>query len=170
MLNIIFKYNIELQQVKLYYKTFLALKSDPKTNDWENQSLMVLELPNWVDYRLIRIDEQFSLSCDNNWTVFPKMDIDLELDADKTILFIYNIVLPLVEKKMTVGIFLNNRLDKKSILTYSSVMYFKALGYYPIKLNAGKWKIQLRYITDGCVIYNPASDWQDVSMTVLDMN
>jgi len=72
---------------------------------------MVLELPEYVDYKSIIIQEEFSLSCEQVWTVFPKMDIDLELEEDKTILFIYNIVLPLVQNEMTVGIFLNNLLE-----------------------------------------------------------
>lgn len=72
---------------------------------------MVLQLPDWIDYRSIIVDEEFSLNCEKMWSVFPKMDIDLELEEDKTIVFIYNIVLPLVEKEMTVGVFINNTLD-----------------------------------------------------------
>ncbi len=72
---------------------------------------MVLQLPDWVDSRSILIDEEFVLNCDGQWSVFPKMDIDLELEDDKTILFLYNVVLPLTNKKMTVGIFVNDLLD-----------------------------------------------------------
>ena len=72
---------------------------------------MVLELPDWVDNRSIIEDEEFILNCYENWSVFPKMDIDLELEDDKTIIFIYNVVLPLTNKKMTIGIFINNLLD-----------------------------------------------------------
>ena len=82
-------------------------------NDWEAQSLTVLELPDFVDLRSIIVEEAFSLNCQNNWSIFPKMDIDLELEEDKTIVFIYNIVLPLVDKNMTIGIFMNNLLDVK---------------------------------------------------------
>jgi hypothetical protein len=73
--------------------------------------MMILELPNWVDNRAILIDEEFVLNCDETWSIFPKMDIDLELEDDKTIVFIYNVVLPLTNKKMTVGIFINDLLD-----------------------------------------------------------
>lgn len=69
---------------------------------------MILQLPEWVDYKSILIDNEYSLNCENTWSPFPKMDIELELEEDKTIVFIYNIVLPLVEKKMTVAIFMNN--------------------------------------------------------------
>jgi len=51
------------------------------------------------------------LNCENQWTIFEKMDIDLDLEEDKTILFLYSVVVPLVQKEMTVGIFMNNLLD-----------------------------------------------------------
>lgn len=89
----------------------LASKSNPRMNDWEDQSLMILELPNWSDYRSITVDTEFTLNCEKMWTVFPKMDIDLELEEDKTILFTYSIVLPLVQKEMTIGIFVDNLLE-----------------------------------------------------------
>jgi len=73
--------------------------------------MMILELPNWVDNKAILIDEEFVLNCDETWSIFPKMDIDLELEDDKTIVFIYNIVLPLTNKKMTIGLFINDLLD-----------------------------------------------------------
>jgi hypothetical protein len=76
---------------------------------------MVLELPDWVDNRAILVDEEFVLNCDENWSIFPKMDIDLELEDDKTIVFIYNVVLPLTNKKMTVSIFVNDLLDVRFI-------------------------------------------------------
>lgn len=74
---------------------------------------MILELPDWVDNRAILVDEEFVLNCDESWSIFPKMDIDLELEDDKTIVFIYNVVLPLINKKMTVGVFINDLLDVK---------------------------------------------------------
>ena len=49
---------------------------------------MLLELPEWVDFRSIIIEEEFQLNCSQVWSVFPKMDIDLELEEDKSILFI----------------------------------------------------------------------------------
>ena len=49
-------------------------------------------------------------------------------------------------------------------------MYFKALGYFPITMTKGIYKIQLKYLTNACVSYNPNSDWQSVSMSVLDLN
>lgn len=49
-------------------------------------------------------------------------------------------------------------------------MYFKSLGYYPVTLMEGKYKIQLKYKTDACVTYKPQTDWQNISLTVLDMN
>lgn len=139
-------------------------------NDWESQSLMVLELPEWVDFKSIILDEEYQLNCNSVWSIFPKMDIDLELEEDKTILFIYNVVLPLAQNQLTIGIFLNNLLEKKTVMTYSSTMYFKALGYYPITLTGGKYKVQLKYLTNACVSYKPQTDWQSISMTVLDMN
>lgn len=39
------------------------------------------------------------------------MDIDLDLEEDKTILFLYSVVIPLVQKGMSLGIFINNLLD-----------------------------------------------------------
>jgi hypothetical protein len=65
----------------------------------------------WVSVNKIVIDNEFSLNCENAWTVFEKMDIDLDLEEDKTILFLYSVVVPLVQKNMTVGIFMNNLLD-----------------------------------------------------------
>jgi hypothetical protein len=72
---------------------------------------MLLQLPDWVDNRVIIIGEEFNLNCNNLWTKFPNMDIDLELEEDKTVLFIYNVVLPILSKKMTVALFLNNVLE-----------------------------------------------------------
>jgi hypothetical protein len=74
---------------------------------------MILQLPEWVDHKSIIVDDEFSLNCELTWSAFPKMDIELELEEDKTIVFIYNIVLPLVEKKMTIGLFMNNLLVVK---------------------------------------------------------
>jgi hypothetical protein len=131
---------------------------------------MVLELPEWVDFKSILVDEEFQLNCQSIWSLFPKMDIDLELEEDKTILFIYNVVLPLAQNEMTIGIFLNNLLEKKTVMTYSSTMYYKGIGYFPITLTGGKYKVQLKYQTNACVTYRPQTDWQNISMTVLDMN
>ena len=55
-------------------------------------------------------------------------------------------------------------------MSYSSVMYFKATGYLPVSLNKGKYKIQMKYKTSACNSYRPQTDWQTVSLTVLDMN
>ena len=49
-------------------------------------------------------------------------------------------------------------------------MYYKTLGYYPVSLTKGKYKIQLKYKTDACITYKPQTDWQNISLTVLDMN
>lgn len=87
-------------------------------DDWESQSLMILQLPDWVDLQTIIVDEEISLNCEKTWNILPKMDIDLNLEDDKTIVFIYNVVLPLVEKQMTVGIFLNNLLDVHLLFYY----------------------------------------------------
>jgi hypothetical protein len=65
----------------------------------------------WVSVNKIIIDNEFTLNCQNVWTTFDKMDIDLDLEEDKTILFLYSVVVPLVQKGMTVGIFMNNLLD-----------------------------------------------------------
>lgn len=65
----------------------------------------------WVSVNKIVIDNEFSLNCENQWTVFEKMDIDLDLEEDKSILFLYSVVVPLVQKSMTVGVFMNNLLD-----------------------------------------------------------
>lgn len=56
------------------------------------------------------------------------------------------------------------------MLTFSKQMYFKAFGYYPISLDKGKYKIHLKYKSNACVTYKPKTDWQGVSMTILDMN
>lgn len=55
-------------------------------------------------------------------------------------------------------------------MSYSGTMYFKALGYYPITLTKGKYKIQMKYMTNACVSYKPQTDWQTISLSVLDMN
>jgi hypothetical protein len=94
-----------------YLFTLIASKSNPRQNDWEAQSLMVLQLPEWVDNRLITVDQEFNLNCSGSWSLFPNMDIDLELEEDKTILFIYNVVLPLLGKDMTIALFWNNLLE-----------------------------------------------------------
>jgi hypothetical protein len=49
-------------------------------------------------------------------------------------------------------------------------MYFKATGYFPIKLDKGKNKVQLKYMTDACVSYRPNTDWQNISLTIVDFN
>lgn len=92
---------------------------------------MILELPDWVDNRAILIDEEFVLNCDENWSIFPKMDIDLELEDDKTIVFIYNVVLPLTNKKMTVGIFVNDLLDViLSLFNYIFILFFSFFKFF----------------------------------------
>jgi hypothetical protein len=139
---------------------------------------MIIRLPSWVDFKSIIVEEEFQLICEEVWTVFPKMDIDLELEEDKVILFIYNVVLPLVGNEMTIGFYLNNLLEvifyinikKKTVMTYSTSMYFKALGYYPIVLTKGKYKFQLKYFTNACVTYKPQTDWQSISLNIIDMN
>jgi hypothetical protein len=69
---------------------------------------MILQLPDYTDFKSISLDQEFALNCEDKWVVFPKLDIDLELEEDKTILFIYNVVLPLVDKEISVAIFMNN--------------------------------------------------------------
>ena len=59
---------------------------------------------------------------------------------------------------------------KKTVLSYSNTMYFKAFGYYPITMIKGKNKIQMKYCTNACVSYKPKTDWQSISLTVLEMN
>jgi hypothetical protein len=74
---------------------------------------MVMQLPDWVDNRIINVEEEFNLNCSGSWSLFPNMDIDLELEEDKTILFIYNVVVPLLGKDMTIALFWNNLLEVK---------------------------------------------------------
>ena len=71
----------------------------------------------------IIIDNEFALNCDNNWTVFEKMDIDLDLEEDKTILFLYSVVLPLIQKQMSIGIFLNNSLQVLNTFILETIYY-----------------------------------------------
>ncbi len=69
---------------------------------------MMLELPEYVDFKVLKVNEEFALNCESVWTLFPLMNVDLELEDDKTILFVYNVVLPLVMNEMTVAVYLNN--------------------------------------------------------------
>ncbi len=55
-------------------------------------------------------------------------------------------------------------------MTYSSAMYFKAVGYYPISMTKGKYKVEVKYTTNACVSYKPMTDWQAIALTVIDMN
>jgi len=157
-------------RVKVKYRTPYSARTNPRMNDWESQSLTILQLPDWFNMQVVDIEEEFVLNCDNKWTMFPKMDIDLELEDDKAILFMYNVVLPLVDKKISVGLFVNDILDKRSVVTLSKQMYFKAFGYYPISFDKGKYKIHLKYLSEACVTYKPRTDWQGISLTILDMN
>lgn len=171
-------------RIKVKYRTPYPARTNPRMNDWESQSLTVLQLPDWFNLQVVDIEEEFTLNCENTWVLFPKMDIDLELEDNKAILFLYNVALPLVDKTMTVGIFLNDILDvsllffiyifplkqKRSIITLSKQMYFKASGYYPINLDKGKYKIHFKYKSEACVTYKPRTDWQNISLSILDMN
>ena len=56
------------------------------------------------------------------------------------------------------------------MITYSSTMYFKATGYFPIKLDKGKYKVQMKYMTEACVSFRPSTDWQNISLTIVDFN
>jgi hypothetical protein len=107
------EYNIKVRYRTPYriYLLKIASKSNPRLNDWEGQSLMILQLPEYVEFKSITVDQEFALNCEDKWLAFPKLDIDLELEADKTILFIYNVALPLVDKEMSVAIFIDNLIN-----------------------------------------------------------
>lgn len=98
-------------RIKVRYRTPYPAKTNPRMNDWENQSLTILQLPDWFNMQVINLEDGFTLNCDNTWVMFPNMDIDLELEDDKAILFMYNVVLPLVNKQISVGIFVNDILN-----------------------------------------------------------
>ena len=98
-------------RIKIKYRTPYPARSNPRMNDWESQSLTILQLPQWFEMQVLDIEEEFVLNCEGEWNLFPKMDIDLELEDDKSILFLYNVVLPLVEKEISIGIFVNDILD-----------------------------------------------------------
>ena len=157
-------------KIDIRYRTPSTSRSNPKLNDWESQSLAVLQLPEWFNMQIIKIEEEFTLESNDKWNEFPSMDIDLELEDDKSILFMYNIVLPLVEKSISVGIFVNNILEQRSLISYSGLMYFKAFGYFPNHFDKGKYKIHLKYLSTANITYKPKTDWQMISLTILDMN
>lgn len=169
--------------INLNYRTPSNLKTNPILNDWEGQNISVLQLPEWFNLKKILIENEFSFNNDNNWNVFPDLDIDLELEDDKSILFMYNVVVPLIDNSMVVGIFVNNilqvslyininikNIQKRSVTSYNGKMYFKAFGYFPVKFDSGKYKIHFKYKTNANVNYKPNTDWQIISLSLLDMN
>lgn len=105
-------------RVKIKYRSPYPARTNPKMNDWESQSMTILQLPDWFNMQSVNIEEEFTLSCDGSWNLFPKMDIDLELEDNKSILFMYNVVLPLVNKNISIGIFLNDILDVRGFYYY----------------------------------------------------
>jgi hypothetical protein len=122
-----FKADVEYT-VKVRYRTpyrkhilfniCLASKANPRNNDWESQSLMVLQLPDWTNINRVRIEKGFNFNCDGNWNDFPDMNKNIEISSSQMHLFIYNVVLPLNDKKMSVAIFLDNQIQVRSYLIY----------------------------------------------------
>jgi hypothetical protein len=98
------------------------------------------------------------------------MKVYVEVDRDVNVVVIVNVVVPLVNKVMSVGVFVNDRFDKKSGITYGGVMYYKGMGYVGLTLRKGKNKIEMKYKTQACVTYKPDSDWQNVSMAILKLS
>ena len=48
-------------------------------------------------------------------------------------------------------------------------MYFKGLGYYPVKLDKGRYNIDIKYKTNACVKYRPDTDWQNISVNLINL-
>lgn len=61
------------------------------------------------------------------------------------------------------------------MIVYSSTLYFKALGYFPIALDKGRYNIELKYKisnvdNESCFKFKPNTDWQNISMDVVNLN
>lgn len=62
------------------------------------------------------------------------------------------------------------------MVVYSSALYFKALGYFPISLDKGRYLINLKYKIINhdddttCFKYKPSTDWQNISFQVVNLN
>ena len=158
-------YNIEMK-----YRTAFSATTNPSESEFEQQGVVLLELPEGVEVVQIDGDEETELKCNDEWNEFPKMKVYIEVDKDVNVVVMYNVVVPLVNKLMTVGVFINDRLDKKSGITYGGVMYYKGMGYVGVTLKKGKNKVELKYKTQACVTYKPDSDWQNVSMSVVKLS
>lgn len=63
------------------------------------------------------------------------------------------------------------------MLVYSKAQYFKATGYFPITLDKGRYSFNLKYklnksidINDKCLEYKPDTDWQNISIDIINLN
>jgi len=61
------------------------------------------------------------------------------------------------------------------MMVYSSTLYFKALGYFPISLDKGRYLIELKYKivsqnSESCVSFKPETDWQNISLDIVNLN
>ena len=167
----VFKFEKDVTyNVALKYRTAFNAVTNPSESEFEQQGVMVLELPDGVEVVQVNEDEEVEMKCDDEWNVFPKMKVYVEVDRDVNVVVIVNVVVPLVNKVMSVGVFVNDRFDKKSGITYGGVMYYKGMGYVGLTLRKGKNKIEMKYKTQACVTYKPDSDWQNVSMAILKLS
>ena len=156
--------------ITMKYRTAFSAMTNPSESEFEQQGVVLLELPEGVEVVQVDGDEEVEMKCDDEWNAFHKMKVYIEVDRDVNVVVMYNVVVPLVNKVMTVGVFVNDRFDKKSGITYGGVMYYKGMGYVGVKLSKGRNKIEMKYKTQACVTYKPDSDWQNVSMTIVKLS
>lgn len=70
---------------------------------------MLLQLPDWSSFKKKKVKKPFKFLCEGTWINIPDMDFKLEIESKQTHLLIYNVVVPLKKKTMSIAIYLDDQ-------------------------------------------------------------
>ena len=81
------------------------------SNDWESQSLTVLQLPFYTQHQTVKVEQNVTFNCTGQWTNLPEFSFNIEINREKTLVLLYNAAFPLANKTLTLAWFFNYRLE-----------------------------------------------------------
>jgi hypothetical protein len=140
------------------------------TDTHYSQSMVAFQLPDDVVVNNYSLDKSVNLDTQGNYSSFG-LNVNLLLDKDKTVLFIYNVNLKVEGSVFTVRLRMGNKFNRKSVMSMKDIMYGRASGYVLRVLKKGSYNFDLDFKSDSKNSYNPeTADSQNVSLQIIEFD
>jgi hypothetical protein len=131
--------------------------------------MVAFELPEKTVVNNFALDKSLNLNTNGGFKAMG-LNANLNLTADKTVLFLFNVNLKADGGKFIVRLRMGNRFNRKSVVTVQDLTYGRASGYVVRVLKKGSYTFDLDFSCSSKSVFNPeTSDSSVASLQIIEM-